>query len=80
MVESVSVAVQAEASGQDAAPAAVREGAVTEGVSHHANPLPLRLTGVGKEYRIYDSPRARLKSLLTGRALHRSRDQLVDWL
>ena len=38
----------------------------------HTNPLPLRLAGVGKEYRIYDSPRARLKSLLTGRALHRS--------
>ena len=33
---------------------------------------PLRLAGVGKEYRLYDSPRARLKSLLTGRALHRS--------
>ncbi|HOV20461.1 MAG TPA: ABC transporter ATP-binding protein [Ottowia sp.] len=35
-------------------------------------PPPLRLAGVGKEYRLYDSPRARLKSLLTGRALHRS--------
>lgn len=32
----------------------------------------LVLHGVGKEYRLYDSPRARLKALLTGRALHRS--------
>lgn len=38
----------------------------------HAAALPLRLEGVGKEYRMYDSPRARLKALLTGRALHRS--------
>ncbi|MBN9404118.1 MAG: ABC transporter ATP-binding protein [Burkholderiales bacterium] len=37
----------------------------------HAAP-PLRLAGVGKEYRLYDSPRARLRALLTGRALHRS--------
>jgi len=39
---------------------------------------PLRLEGVGKEYRLYDSPRARLKSLLTGRALHRSHWALRD--
>ena len=45
----------------DAAPPAV-----------HAAAVPLRLDGVGKEYLLYDSPRARLKSLLTGRALHRS--------
>ena len=38
----------------------------------HAADVPLRLEGVGKEYLLYDSPRARLKSLLTGRALHRS--------
>ncbi len=38
----------------------------------HTNPLPLRLAGVGKEYRIYDSPRARLKARLTGGARHRS--------
>lgn len=44
----------------------------------HAAPLPLRLTGVGKEYRLYDSPRARLKALLTGRALHRSHWALRD--
>jgi len=47
-------------------------GAVTEAAPHHTHPLPLRLAGVGKEYKLYDSPRARLKSLLTGRALHRS--------
>lgn len=39
---------------------------------------PLRLQGVGKEYRLYDSPRQRLKSLLTGRALHRSHWALRD--
>lgn len=38
----------------------------------HRAEVPLRLEGVGKEYRLYDSPRARLKSLLTGRALHHS--------
>ena len=32
----------------------------------------LSLEGVGKEYRLYASPRARLRALLTGRALHRS--------
>ena len=32
----------------------------------------LRLLDVGKEYRLYPSPRARLKALLTGRAAHRS--------
>lgn len=41
-------------------------------------PLPLRLQGVSKEYRLYDSPRARLKALLTGRALHRSHWALRD--
>ena len=44
----------------------------------HAAALPLRLVGVGKEYRLYDSPRARLKALLTGRALHRSHWALQD--
>jgi len=38
----------------------------------HDAPEPLALTRVGKEYRLYDSPRARLKALLTGRATHRS--------
>lgn len=38
----------------------------------------LHLHGVGKEYRLYDSPRARLKALLTGRALHRSHWALRD--
>jgi lipopolysaccharide transport system ATP-binding protein len=40
-------------------------------ITHRAE-VPLKLQGVGKEYRLYDSPRARLKALLTGRALHRS--------
>lgn len=44
----------------------------------HPAALPLRLAGVGKEYRVYDSPRARLKALLTGRALHRSHWALQD--
>ncbi|MFT4194567.1 ABC transporter ATP-binding protein, partial [Ottowia sp.] len=44
----------------------------------HSAEVPLRLEGVGKEYRLYDSPRARLKALLTGRALHRSHWALRD--
>ena len=32
----------------------------------------LSVPGVGKEYKLYSSPRARLKALLTGRAAHRS--------
>ena len=44
----------------------------------HGASDPLVLTGVGKEYRLYDSPRARLKSLLTGRATHRSHWALRD--
>ncbi|MDO5624442.1 MAG: ABC transporter ATP-binding protein [Pseudomonadota bacterium] len=44
----------------------------------HAAAVPLRLAGVGKEYKLYDSPRARLKALLTGRALHRSHWALRD--
>ena len=34
--------------------------------------LVLRVDGLGKEYRLYASPRQRLKALLTGRALHHS--------
>jgi lipopolysaccharide transport system ATP-binding protein len=33
---------------------------------------------LGKEYKLYDSPRARLKALLTGRATHRSHWALRD--
>jgi len=44
----------------------------------HTAALPLRLQGVGKEYRLYDSPRKRLAALLTGRALHRSHWALRD--
>ncbi len=32
----------------------------------------LRVSQLGKEYKLYDTPRARLKSLLTGRNYHRS--------
>ncbi len=35
-------------------------------------PPVLRVEGLGKEYRLYPSPRSRLKALLTGRATHRS--------
>lgn len=37
-----------------------------------ANRLVLRTQELGKEYRLYDSPRQRLSALLTGRAAHRS--------
>ena len=50
------------------------------GAHHDRHPaaIPLKLEGVSKEYRLYDSPRARLKALLTGRALHRSHWALRD--
>lgn len=32
----------------------------------------MRVQGISKEYRLYDSPRARLRALLTGRSTHRS--------
>ena len=35
-------------------------------------PLTLEVAGLGKEYRLYDSPRQRLKALVTGRDAHRS--------
>lgn len=38
----------------------------------------LSVQGVGKEYKLYPSPRARLKALLTGRATHRSHWALRD--
>ncbi|WP_326534096.1 ABC transporter ATP-binding protein [Pseudorhodoferax sp.] len=38
----------------------------------------LRAEGLGKEYKLYDSPRQRLKALLTGRATHRSHWALRD--
>ena len=34
--------------------------------------MTLQVQQLGKEYRLYDSPRQRLKALLTGRHLHRS--------
>ena len=38
----------------------------------------LHVQGLGKEYRLYDSPRARLKALLTGKANHRNHWALQD--
>ncbi len=43
----------------------------------HAIPV-LQVSGLGKEYRLYDNPRQRLKALLTGRAAHRSHWALRD--
>ena len=39
---------------------------------HNLAPLTLEVTQLGKEYRLYDSPRQRLKALVTGRDTHRS--------
>lgn len=36
------------------------------------SPPVLKVSGVSKEYKLYPSPRSRLRSLLTGRATHRS--------
>lgn len=41
-------------------------------------PPVLRVEKLGKEYRLYDSPRQRLKALLTGRRYHRSHWALRD--
>lgn len=40
--------------------------------------LVLRVQGLGKEYKLYPSPRARFKALLTGAATHRSHWALRD--
>ena len=47
------------------------------GVVHPAG-VVLRADSLGKEYRLYDSPRQRLASLLTGKASHRSQWALRD--
>ena len=44
----------------------------------HTADVPLKLLNVGKEYKLYDSPRTRMKALLTGRALYRSHWALRD--
>lgn len=38
----------------------------------HSDPLVLQVKNLGKEYRLYATPRSRLKALLTGRPTHRS--------
>ncbi len=47
------------------------------GIVHPAG-VVLRAEGIGKEYRLYDSPRQRLTALLTGKASHRSQWALRD--
>ena len=44
----------------------------------HPAGVVLRAEGLGKEYRLYDSPRQRLAALLTGKASHRSQWALRD--
>ena len=53
---------------------------MTENISAQASaPSPvLVVQGLGKEYKLYDSPRQRVKALLTGRAMHRSHWALRD--
>ena len=47
-------------------------------IQHPAQDIVLRAEGLCKEYKLYPSPRARLKALLTGRATHRSHWALRD--
>ncbi|OGB45054.1 MAG: ABC transporter [Burkholderiales bacterium RIFCSPLOWO2_12_FULL_65_40] len=50
-------------------------------MTHHANSpvhTVLKVQGLGKEYKLYASPRERLKALLTGNARHRSHWALRD--
>ncbi len=46
--------------------------------SEALNKPVLVVSGLGKEYKLYDSPRQRVKALLTGRAMHRSHWALRD--
>ena len=49
--------------------------------SNTASAVPhtvLSVTGVAKEYKLYPTPRARLRALLTGKATHRSHWALND--
>ena len=48
------------------------EAALAQSKVQPADVVTLQLTDVGKEYKLYDSPRARLRSLLTGQRLYRS--------
>ena len=56
----------------------VAEAAASEGRHDEAPPAVLVVEHLSKEYRLYDSPRTRLKALLTGRSLHRSHCALSD--
>lgn len=59
----------------------MKAAAISPASAMPATALPevvLDVRGLGKEYQLYDSPRDRLKSLLTGRAYHRSHWALQD--
>lgn len=47
-------------------------------MTHETGDTVLRVKGLGKEYRLYASPRERFKSLITGRANYRSHWALRD--
>ncbi|MBF0825939.1 ABC transporter ATP-binding protein, partial [Enterococcus faecalis] len=47
-------------------------------VPHREAETVLKVAGVSKEYKLYPSPRSRLRALLTGRATHRSHWALRD--
>ena len=46
--------------------------------ANEGQPVTLQVQQLGKEYRLYDSPRQRLKALVTGRHCHRSHWALQD--
>ncbi|CAN7224793.1 ABC transporter ATP-binding protein [Acidovorax sp. LjRoot129] len=46
--------------------------------SPHGDATVLRVQGVSKEYKLYPTPRARLRALITGKATHRSHWALND--
>ncbi len=48
------------------------------GCSNAATPTVLKIQGLGKEYKLYASPRDRLKALVTGHARHHSHWALQD--
>lgn len=57
----------------------MKQGHKAMGKTSQASAAPvLAVRNLGKEYKLYPSPRARLKALLTGRATHRSHWALRD--
>lgn len=51
---------------------------MTPSASDHSPAAVLRISNVSKEYRLYDSPRARLQTLLTGEGAYRSQKALQN--